>query len=1483
MKTHFFSNPVDQPCRGVRLTGGVWEDFPYLQMDPQDLQEFPDAVTFFPAGVDLSLAHLRQLLIRAGDIEVNPGPVRRSKRLQVCGSISSPANPETKQSMKRHMKHTKFSKTQLIKATNRFWCLRSDSDDEQEHSNNSPTVENENTANTSNSNENEQRDLENANAEITNEDSRKSKRNKRRRNRLKREKEKKSSTLTAVCWNAGGLHNKKDSFEKWVTDEKVDIILIQELQGGTKTAPKITGFNNPVVTRRTRGRRASDSNPRGGNTAIYTRRGLRYEQIKERPFVTEDVTTEWNGIEIFTTDERSIVMHNIYRPPIRQTEQDERTDLFSTALWPTGKNIIYAGDINAHHPLWEETCCSPDSIGEAVADWCVENRFIPLNDGRPTRRAPNSEGTAPDVILCHSDLERRMSWDTAEDDFGSDHTPMVLKIKVDGSQPSIFPRETYCYKKANWEQFTEITEEKFANIDRELNVHQLAKEFEAHVIYAADKTIPKGARRTPRPWIEGQDELKALIKDRVEKKKKAHLGVLEKEEWYEARRKCAEEIMKTRSKEWKAFCAELSYRTDPSKVARIFNSLDENIGDTGSDQVIRNKGKILKSNVEKATAFNNHYAEVSRLSFRKKDKKIKRIVKAKLKEKVTDTEGINSPFLKTDLVKLIQEAKTGRATGDDRISNEMMKNLGPSGIDILLKLINISWSQSVVPNAWRRAKIIPLHKKGKSHGEILSYRPIALTSHVAKIAERLIKDRLYTWAESHQLIPPEQFGFRKGKSTEDCIARIIQTVQDGWEKTVNRSKTVKEGLQDKAARSVILAFDFAKAYDKVWKTGLAHKLIKQGVPLKLIKWIDCFINRRVAKVVVNNESSGWKKYKDGLPQGSVLSPLLFVLFLADLPNDLNSERVSCNLYADDTSVIAQGNTLNEALRNAQQAADNFMKWAWQWKMRVATEKTQMLICTQSSVEAQEAIKAEKGEATQAFIWMNRAKILPSECITILGVKLDRLLHMGKQCEFVAKKARRRVNQLARISARTWGSDETTKHSLVTAFVDSTVRYACGGWMAAASKSHLEKIEVERRRAARIQTNCVRSTPIDALMREADLQPLEDIAVSTGAALYEKAKRLPEGEPLRKLAEHQPTRTLKTVKGWRKAGEAISAECKLDQLPRDEIPQPTLNYCNAQINFSFIDNISKSEPEDTLRTKAAEWLEKQEKCEYTIWTDGSAQEGQFDGGAGIVILEGEVIVQQLHFPAGRFCSSTDAELKAILYGLQVLFEQHQGQGKSVRICLDSQAAIAIIRRGPHMQSSRVSADIWTYIEKTRRTDFQWVPAHCGLLNNEIADDLAKQGSKTIQTEESITLKTARNQIRLNVRNKRNSNLRKDWHYAIFGSKKPEPPSCDGELNAVVHQLRTGHCSLLNQYRHRIGKRPIGGGCQACRDESCPASMCDICGCEADTVEHVLMRCPGTDKIRREESIRATSDWGNVGKMRRMAKFLLGRPGRPPRRQ
>ena len=212
-----------------------------------------------------------------------------------------------------------------------------------------------------------------------------------------------------------------------------------------------------------------------------------------------------------------------------------------------------------------------------------------------------------------------------------------------------------------------------------------------------------------------------------------------------------------------------------------------------------------------------------------------------------------------------------------------MRKCAPELAPILGKLFRLSYSLGHYPSSWKHAHVFPVPKKGDK-SEPLNYRPIALTSILSKIMEAIINKQLLSFLESSELLSDHQYGFRHGRSTGDLLAYVTNL----WSTAL-----------DSFGESRIIALDIAKAFDRVWHKGRIAKLPSFGLSPHLIIWIESFLTGRSISVRVDGALSKKFPINSGVPQGSVISPTLFLLFINDL---LSSSTNTIHSFADDSTL-----------------------------------------------------------------------------------------------------------------------------------------------------------------------------------------------------------------------------------------------------------------------------------------------------------------------------------------------------------------------------------------------------------------------------------------------------------------------------------------------------------------------------------------------------------------------------------------------------
>ena len=327
---------------------------------------------------------------------------------------------------------------------------------------------------------------------------------------------------------------------------------------------------------------------------------------------------------------------------------------------------------------------------------------------------------------------------------------------------------------------------------------------------------------------------------------------------------------------------------------------------------------------EKSKIFNNNFAQQCSV-INKNSTVPERIINQ------ADASLAKIVFTTDDIANIIKNLDSNKSHGHDDISIRMLKICGLSICKSLKTIFRTCLNHGKFPEEWKKANVVPVFNKGDKQG-VKNYRPVSLLTICSKIFERIIYNNACNYLVDNNLISQNQSGFKRGDS---CINQLISVTHD-------LLNSLDEGLEVR-----VIFLDISKAFDKVWHERLIYKLQQNCISSELLNILVDFLKNRKQRVVLSGQSSNWIDVKAGVPRGSIMGPLLFLIYINDLPEGLIN---NAKLFADDMSlflvvwdIAASTEELNNELRNIS-------KCAYQWKMNFNPDLTK---------QAQEVIFSRK--------------------------------------------------------------------------------------------------------------------------------------------------------------------------------------------------------------------------------------------------------------------------------------------------------------------------------------------------------------------------------------------------------------------------------------------------------------------------------------------------------------------------------------------
>jgi hypothetical protein len=482
----------------------------------------------------------------------------------------------------------------------------------------------------------------------------------------------------------------------------------------------------------------------------------------------------------------------------------------------------------------------------------------------------------------------------------------------------------------------------------------------------------------------------------------------------------------------------------------------------------------------------------------------------------SENRALDRDFSMADLNAALDHTRRA-APGPDTISPLFLRHSPPAFRSVLLLLLNLSWSHGVLPQSWLRAHVCPIYKgHGAAYNLPKSYRPISLTSVLVKLLERMLLARLVPFLGNRNFFSRFQSGFRAGHSTLDQIYRLIDRIQSAF-----------------SSQSYVSAafLDIVSAFDSVWHPGLLFKLFRAGVQGRAFRWIRAFLSNRELCVIFGNASSAWFPVGAGVPQGSILGPILFLIYLNDLPIPTG---VNVAIFADD---IALWPNLNNARGDValNKALALLIEWARTWHVLFSPSKSVAMSFTRKT-----------NPVTPLPLMIGRSPLTRVPKFTYLGITLRSDLRWHDHCNRIISAAFLAASHVTRIITATGPSPRLIRQLVLTTVVP-VISYGWPLW-----SPPTQKLWAKLESAICLPLRCALGLPPNthrlALLVECGIVGPQIHHARTALAFAHRCNALPPSHPVRSVFFAQRTSVLKprTPKSHRSFGHyIIAAEASWD--------------------------------------------------------------------------------------------------------------------------------------------------------------------------------------------------------------------------------------------------------------------------------------------------------------------------------------------------
>jgi hypothetical protein len=747
--------------------------------------------------------------------------------------------------------------------------------------------------------------------------------------------------------NAQSLAGKVDELSATACELQPDIIALTETWCNSDISNSVLTIDGYELVPDLRMDRSDTAGGRGGGLIVYTRSGKKVLKLDKQLLFSQLCS--------FMMDD--VTFNLVYRPPSAAAESvAELASLVSEAK----KNEVFIGDFNLPGIDW---ATSGGGRGRnAVLVEAVENALMSQLVDFPT----HTKGIILDLVLTNIPERVEEIYEAVR--LGkSDHIMMALKISVEGGKDEK-PPQGKDWRKADWEAMkTELANRDWLYRLRRADAAAVWNILRDKITDLVQRFVPERRMRNQnRPAWLTQNILREIRKKK-RLWKTVRGGIITDE--YKQTEKNVKNMIRSSKRRFEKKLAD-----NKGSNRQFFAYVKKKTGTRSSVGPLKTAGGETVADAQ-------GMAEILNRSFKEVFTRENTASVPELDARENGSILTNVQFTVRAIKKKIHELKPESVPGLDGIAPQLLKELTDEISPALASIFTKSLEEGVIPADWKEANVTPIFKKGAKSAPG-NYRPVSLTSVACKLMESIIRDEMTNHLEANNLINKSQHGFMKGRS---CATNLLEFLE--------KATTVVDG----GGSFDIIYLDFAKAFDKVPTQRLIRKVRAHGIRGPLLTWIESWLSGRRQRVVLNGKFSSWEEVLSGVPQGSVLGPLLFIIFI----NDLDDSAAAVDIlrkFADDTK-LGHEVTNPKSCSELQASLDGLVKWAETWGMQFNVSKCKTMHLGRRNSKN---VYTMAGEALKE-----------TEVEKDIGVYVNQKLKPAEQCKSAARMAQAVLGQITR--------------------------------------------------------------------------------------------------------------------------------------------------------------------------------------------------------------------------------------------------------------------------------------------------------------------------------------------------------------------------------------------------------------------------------------------------------------------------------------